>query len=146
MILGSPGGDCSFEGPFLIARKTGPEFSVAGKTKQSIMLGTWQVGNDMQLVLDMACISHNDLPKIQYKGDKEWWWPIVWKHAVHRRLSTLAWIYNYRVPIDSLVQQRGINMASRCYLCQKDNDDLQHLIWECSLSSQLYMVLAMLSF
>lgn len=36
MILGSPGGDRSFKGPFLIARKVGPDPSVAGKTKQSM--------------------------------------------------------------------------------------------------------------
>ncbi|KAL3586652.1 hypothetical protein D5086_013519, partial [Populus alba] len=40
MILGSPGGDTSFNVPFLMARKTGPESLVAGKTKQSMYTRT----------------------------------------------------------------------------------------------------------
>ena len=40
IILGSPGGALSFKGPFLMARKIGAEFSVGGKTKQSIYTRT----------------------------------------------------------------------------------------------------------
>lgn len=40
MILGSPGGALSLEGPFRMARNIGGEVSVAGKTIQSIYART----------------------------------------------------------------------------------------------------------
>lgn len=40
MILGSPGGVSALRGPFLMARKIGPELLVGGNTKQSMYTGT----------------------------------------------------------------------------------------------------------
>ncbi|KAF5191552.1 hypothetical protein FRX31_018863 [Thalictrum thalictroides] len=80
---------------------------------------------------------------LRRRSAEPWWAKKVWRRAMHPRLSGMAWkICRGKIPIDSVIKKHGVNLASRCFLCCKEVEDLDHLIWDCERSKKLWDWLA----
>lgn len=67
-------------------------------------------------------------------------WPkYVWNKDLHPNLSANIWKIQQSVYIDDQVlQNRGFKMASRCCVCKQKQDSMQHLLWGCAFSVQIW--------
>ncbi|KAF5186917.1 hypothetical protein FRX31_023492 [Thalictrum thalictroides] len=76
---------------------------------------------------------------LRSNSTEPWWASIIWKKAIHPRLSGMACkIFQKRVPFDNEIQKWDVQLASRCYLCHKEVEDLNHIIWECNVSIDMW--------
>ncbi|KAL6190669.1 hypothetical protein ACLB2K_037063 [Fragaria x ananassa] len=64
------------------------------------------------------------------------WGKLLWKNFIPPRMSLLAWkILKGHVLSEEFLQKRGISMASRCSLCHRHGESLEHIFLSCSFAS-----------
>ncbi|KAL6135028.1 hypothetical protein ACLB2K_067256 [Fragaria x ananassa] len=61
------------------------------------------------------------------------WGKLLWKKFIPPRMSLLA--LKGRVLSEEFLQKRGIYMASRCSLCHRHGESLEHIFLSCSFAS-----------
>ncbi|XP_026428747.1 uncharacterized protein LOC113324665 [Papaver somniferum] len=67
------------------------------------------------------------------------WFKRLWKSYVHPSTAGNVWkITRNACNTDENVKKRGISLASRCYLCHKDQDLLIHILWNCNYGQLLW--------
>lgn len=67
------------------------------------------------------------------------WCSSVWNRYIHPRLSGIAWkILQDCVATEDNLSRRGVNFPSMCRLCRSEEETLEHLIWHCKFSKQLW--------
>ncbi|KAL6187555.1 hypothetical protein ACLB2K_038953 [Fragaria x ananassa] len=70
------------------------------------------------------------------------WGKVLWKNFIPPRMSLLAWkILKGRVLSEEFLQKRGISMASRCSLCHRHGESLEHIFLSCSFASSVWQCL-----
>ncbi|XP_026417176.1 uncharacterized protein LOC113312657 [Papaver somniferum] len=83
-------------------------------------------------VADAVKNIRNPLPKLH-------WYKKIWNHAVLPSTFANIWkITREACATDENLKTKGFNIASRCYICHNDIDSLNHLLWNCSFSRQLW--------
>ncbi|XP_026459679.1 uncharacterized protein LOC113360382 [Papaver somniferum] len=69
---------------------------------------------------------------VRQKHPKLRWCKKIWKACVHSSTTANVWkITRGACTTDENVKKRGMNIASRYYLCLKDQDTISHLLWAC---------------
>ncbi|XP_061993341.1 uncharacterized protein LOC133711201 [Rosa rugosa] len=64
------------------------------------------------------------------------WCARIWHQAIQPRKSMVAWktLLN-RVSTDERLQRRGTRLCSRCYLCRRHSETIDHLFLECVVAA-----------
>lgn len=67
------------------------------------------------------------------------WWRLVWYSQCVPKHSFILWLaIQNRLSTQEKLQNWGIYNVNRCPLCQKDNEDLQHLFFRCEFSKEVW--------
>ena len=63
----------------------------------------------------------------------------IWNHLVPLKVSFFAWEASWEkvLTLDQL-KRRGRPLANRCYLCEKEEETLDHLLVHCSKARMLW--------
>ncbi|PRQ40733.1 putative reverse transcriptase zinc-binding domain-containing protein [Rosa chinensis] len=70
------------------------------------------------------------------------WSKSIWSKFITPRMSLLAWqVLHARVLSEDLLQRRGIALASRCGLCCKNVESVEHIFLNCSFASAIWLFL-----
>ncbi|OVA06545.1 Ribonuclease H domain [Macleaya cordata] len=129
-----------------------------GKVSDLIVDGIWSIPLNVADILNSAGININSLPPPSMDNDTLVWkpsldgcysvsnginlyreklqkpaWPAkIWRHCIHPKRSVIAWkILSGCCATDARIQSRGIQLASRCFLCHSDGEDDRHIFWDC---------------
>ncbi|KAF9615661.1 hypothetical protein IFM89_025647 [Coptis chinensis] len=80
---------------------------------------------------------------IRNKGVRVHWHGAVWNRFTHPKLAANAWkLYSGRAAIDLAAKKKGIQLASKCKLCGLQEEDLNHLLWQCDFADKTWNWLA----
>ncbi|KAF6162880.1 hypothetical protein GIB67_021029 [Kingdonia uniflora] len=142
-----------------------PWSDLKAKVSYIITEGKWSIPNNLQLIFDRfgvdihtIKINHHkpdrrvwkpDLignfsvkgafDSIQNKGQPNWWFKILFRRAIHHRLSIWGWrLCHGKLPTYDNVQKKGITLVSRCSLCSNNFESIHHLFWDYSFSIFLW--------
>ncbi|XP_042481160.1 uncharacterized protein LOC122061743 [Macadamia integrifolia] len=73
------------------------------------------------------------------KYQKVSWFSLIWNSSNQPRQAVFAWrLVQNRLPTDENVSHRGVQMASRCSLCGKDEESMSHLFYNCEFARSLW--------
>ncbi|KAF9623981.1 hypothetical protein IFM89_007424 [Coptis chinensis] len=76
---------------------------------------------------------------IRNKGVRVHWHGAVWNHFTHPKLAANAWkLYSGRAATDLAAKKKGIQLASKCKLCGQQEEDLNHLLWQCDFADKTW--------
>ncbi|KAF6175182.1 hypothetical protein GIB67_022863 [Kingdonia uniflora] len=76
---------------------------------------------------------------VRQKGAKQWWTKYLYGEAVHPRNALWGWrLYNNAIPTDDNEKKKGIDIASRCRMCEEAEESMHHLYWGCKVSVALW--------
>ncbi|KAF9603189.1 hypothetical protein IFM89_034522 [Coptis chinensis] len=71
------------------------------------------------------------------------WSRLVLNKAVHPRVANNGWkLVQNCAATQEMVRTKGIHLASRCVVCQNVTEDLNHLLWSCPFTKQLWLWVA----
>ena len=67
------------------------------------------------------------------------WWKLVWHSQCIQKHSFILWnaIIN-RMNTQDRMHKWGNYAVNRCYLCENDSEDLEHLLFKCGYSSSVW--------
>ncbi|XP_026398784.1 uncharacterized protein LOC113294614 [Papaver somniferum] len=76
---------------------------------------------------------------IRKKYNKVDWARHVWNPVLHPTTSSNIWkIVQGVCATDEKMQGKGFNLASKCYICGKDTDNIEHISWKCNFSQLIW--------
>ena len=68
-----------------------------------------------------------------------WNYKLIWNSKVPRKIAFFIWLTLIgKLPLDADFKRRGWNLASRCYLCKKEEENISHLFLECEITSEAW--------
>ncbi|XP_026398700.1 uncharacterized protein LOC113294522 [Papaver somniferum] len=77
--------------------------------------------------------------KLRHKETKKHWSRYVWNNFLHPSVASNVWKLIQGVYIDDdIMVSKGYELASRCCVCEKAQDSMQHLLWECTASIEIW--------
>ncbi|XP_026383841.1 uncharacterized protein LOC113279363 [Papaver somniferum] len=133
------------------------------KVADLIKDGEWQIPSNF-----FQFFAAIDLPVIDQKGDRRIWsatssgnfsvasayncirkkfqpvkWAnTVWHKSIHPNVSSNVWkILRGVVPTDETMKKKKFQIASRCPLCNKEEENLEHTLWFCDFSEPTWSCL-----
>ena len=80
-----------------------------------------------------------------YAGDssEKHWSRFLWKNYIPPKRAIHSWkVLQRRLPTDNNLAKRGFIMASRCHLCKKEVEIVDHVFIQCSFSRTLWVALS----
>ncbi|KAF9589209.1 hypothetical protein IFM89_019856 [Coptis chinensis] len=81
---------------------------------------------------------------IRLKRNKVRWRDMIWNNYVPIETAANAWkLLSGAAVVDSVVQKKGVNMESRCYICKKEEESLHHLLWDYDFTKRVWKWLSM---
>ncbi|OVA17200.1 Reverse transcriptase zinc-binding domain [Macleaya cordata] len=70
-------------------------------------------------------------PKVQWS---KW----VWKDCIHPRMSSQVWkILSGSCATDDKIKKCGVHLTSRCCYCEREEENIDHLMWNCKFSLKI---------
>ncbi|XP_026416724.1 uncharacterized protein LOC113312186 [Papaver somniferum] len=130
------------------------------KVKELIVNNTWNIPEEMLVFFstgdlplltatpdkliwtatqDGACSVHSAINVVRKRQPKLRWYKRIWKSCVHPSTAANVWkISREACTTDENAKKRGMNIASRCYLCLKDQDSINHLLWNCDYGKNFW--------
>ncbi|XP_026459417.1 uncharacterized protein LOC113360085 [Papaver somniferum] len=83
-------------------------------------------------VSDVVKKIRNPMPKLHlYKK--------IWNAAVLPSVSANVWKITREIcPIDENLRKKGFQFASRCFICHHGEDSMNHILWHCNFSKNLW--------
>ncbi|KAJ4715617.1 Ribonuclease H [Melia azedarach] len=94
----------------------------------------WKSSRDGTLMLK-DCYNY-----LRTRRDTQPWLSPLWKHFVPPRFAILTWkALQGRLPVDDILQTRGIYMVSSCSFCLSDLESNNHLFATCSFTKSLWL-------
>ncbi|XP_026417291.1 uncharacterized protein LOC113312772 [Papaver somniferum] len=130
------------------------------KVKQLIVNNSWNIPEEM-----LTFFSTDDLPLLSSTSDKlVWtatqdgefsvssainiikkkrpklkWYKKIWNSCVHPSTSSNIWKITMGAGnTDENDTKRGMVIASRCFLCHKNQDTMSHILWDCNYGQILW--------
>ncbi|XP_026399892.1 uncharacterized protein LOC113295785 [Papaver somniferum] len=81
----------------------------------------------------------NDVEQIRKKFPILDWAKYVWSPCIHPCTSCNLWkVLRVACVTEESVRKKGFNTVSKCYLCGNGQDNMQHILWECSFSTEIW--------
>ncbi|KAF6161411.1 hypothetical protein GIB67_009290 [Kingdonia uniflora] len=85
------------------------------------------------------CVN-NTYNVIRSKGCPQWWAKYVRKDGLHPRSSMWGWrVFHGAIPIEDNIKKKGIYLASWYRLCNNNEESLDHFLWSCKISVELWL-------
>ncbi|XP_026436645.1 uncharacterized protein LOC113334654 [Papaver somniferum] len=122
--------------------------------------GTWSIPSEIQVILmnqklpeiyrdEDEVIWNGDIKgtptmpdatnKLRHKEPKKHWSRYVWNNFLHPSISSNIWkLVQGSYIDDAIMVSNGYELASRCCVCEKEQDSMNHLLWECSVSVEIW--------
>lgn len=74
------------------------------------------------------------------RRQKKEWTDVVWNKVTNERVKAFNWkVCRGALPVDSMVQSRGIPMVSRCICCRKPKvETIEHLMIHSDIAQSLW--------
>jgi len=67
-------------------------------------------------------------PGVPYGWDK-----FIWSSSIPHSKTLVLWKdFQRRLPTDQHIHNKGLHICSMCALCEKHEESIQHLFFECS--------------
>ncbi|KAF9592403.1 hypothetical protein IFM89_014654 [Coptis chinensis] len=109
--------------------------------------------NDMKMVEEDTLIWLRDVKKdfstalafeaIRSEGIRVHWHGAIWNRFTHPKLAANAWkLHSGRAATDLAVKKKGIHLVPKCKLCGLQEEDLNHLLWQCTFAEKTWNWLA----
>ncbi|XP_026383986.1 uncharacterized protein LOC113279506 [Papaver somniferum] len=77
--------------------------------------------------------------KIRNKEPKIHWPDQIWKKFLHPSIASNVWKIQQGVYIDDeKLIKKGCSLASKCCICQQNQDSMEHLLWSCSFRKHIW--------
>lgn len=90
-------------------------------------------------VNDAAYSSVEGYNQLQTSGLKEPHWNIIWKAKIPAKVKIFLWQAIHKVlPTASFLSSRGLQSEAWCAWCNKEIEDINHLIWNCDLARKCW--------
>ncbi|XP_026398920.1 uncharacterized protein LOC113294758 [Papaver somniferum] len=81
----------------------------------------------------------NAVQMIRKKYEKVSWTKQVWQPCIHPYTSTnLRKILRGACATEETVRKKVFSTVSKCYLCGKDQDTMDHILWHCNFSKAVW--------
>ncbi|KAF6161998.1 hypothetical protein GIB67_021919 [Kingdonia uniflora] len=102
---------------------------------QLITNGHWNIPAEIDNVFQQL-VQVMPITGLDKKRPAVWWYKWVWGSSVHPKISNFNWrLMNRAVPTESELQNRGVTTVSICCMCNSAAETIEHLFWDCSLTS-----------
>ncbi|XP_026417250.1 uncharacterized protein LOC113312728 [Papaver somniferum] len=77
--------------------------------------------------------------KIRHKEDKVEWSSYIWRKSLHPTIASNIWKLLQGVYVDDDIKRKqGYDMPSRCCICKSEQDFMEHTLWLCEFSVQVW--------
>ena len=74
-----------------------------------------------------------------HRQEKEEKWTKIWRGNWWPKIAAFCWlVIKRRILTWDNIQKRGLAGPSRCSLCKKSNETINHLLDECSIASNIW--------
>ncbi|XP_026428241.1 uncharacterized protein LOC113324121 [Papaver somniferum] len=96
----------------------------------------WKIPRELQSALNMERI-----PDIGEGTDtmKPSWASVLWKYFLHPNIACNVWkLLQGIYTDDETMRKQGYEMPSRCCVCIEEQDSMEHTLWECNFSVQIW--------
>lgn len=72
---------------------------------------------------------------LQGVGNQETHWLLLWKLCVPPKVKIFLWLFMHeRLPTMSEIHRRGFQINTTCIWCKRCVEDINHLLWQCTLA------------
>ncbi|XP_026450605.1 uncharacterized protein LOC113350687 [Papaver somniferum] len=79
------------------------------------------------------------IEKIRAKEPKVHWPSQIWKPFLHPWIASNIWKIQQGAYMDDEKRiAQGYSLASKCCICQHDQDSMNHLLWRCNFSTHIW--------
>ncbi|XP_026459818.1 uncharacterized protein LOC113360530 [Papaver somniferum] len=77
--------------------------------------------------------------KLRHKEPKKHWSRYIWSNFLHPSIASNIWKLVQGIYIDDAIMvSKGYELASRCCVCENDQDSMDHLLWKCVVSVEIW--------
>ncbi|XP_026417203.1 uncharacterized protein LOC113312681 [Papaver somniferum] len=84
----------------------------------------------------------NVVQQIREKYQQVNWAKYVWSPYIHPYTSCNVWkMLRGACATEENIRKKGFNTVSKCYLCGNGQDNMEHILWECSFSLEIWNLL-----
>ncbi|XP_026458825.1 uncharacterized protein LOC113359400 [Papaver somniferum] len=105
-----------------------------GRVKSSHV---WGIVEQLQSYL--AGWKVHELPVVDGSTDKLIW-SVSNSASVHPTVKGAIWKLASNIcATDDNLKKKGVQITSRCYICKKEEESLDHLLWNCDFSTNLWL-------
>uniref|UniRef100_A0A803PAX6 Reverse transcriptase domain-containing protein n=1 Tax=Cannabis sativa TaxID=3483 RepID=A0A803PAX6_CANSA len=67
------------------------------------------------------------------------WWTSIWKIEAPPKIRNFLWrVCNGWIPVNTILQRRGMNINTSCYWCGQAEETIEHCLWFCPYSKQIW--------
>ncbi|XP_026459748.1 uncharacterized protein LOC113360454 [Papaver somniferum] len=143
-----------------ISWKIGNGASISLKVHDLIINDQWNIHPQLQHLLQIDNLSDihsgNDsiiwnlhssgmfnnakaVEKIRHKEDKVDWSSYIWRKSLHPTIaSNICKLIQGVYVNDDMKRKQGYEIPSRCYICKSEQDFMEHTLWLCEFSVQVW--------
>ncbi|XP_020576750.1 uncharacterized protein LOC110022248 [Phalaenopsis equestris] len=77
-----------------------------------------------------------------FSFDKWRWGKPIWNNFFTPSVSFFLWRYLFNLlPLDDILKLKGLKLASRCQLCNREEESAVHLFFQCSYAKEVWFIL-----
>ncbi|XP_026459214.1 uncharacterized protein LOC113359857 [Papaver somniferum] len=77
--------------------------------------------------------------KVRTKEPRIHWPDQIWKKFLHPGIDSNIWKIQKSVYVDGAkLIKKGYSLASKCCICQQDQDSMEHILWFCNFSKFIW--------
>ncbi|XP_026416790.1 uncharacterized protein LOC113312247 [Papaver somniferum] len=77
--------------------------------------------------------------KIRLRTPKVPWQSFIWKSFLHPTIASNIWKLQPKIYVDDdIMRKNGLEMVSRCCVCKEEQDCMNHTLWNCNFSVQIW--------
>lgn len=96
----------------------------------------WKKSKDKKFYVNNCC---KLLMRQTCYWEHNWPWKMIWKTKSPAKVAVFGWIVTWGVCLtQENLQRRGFLLANRCYLCEEDQESVEHLFLHCRISRQCW--------
>ncbi|XP_026383639.1 uncharacterized protein LOC113279149 [Papaver somniferum] len=77
--------------------------------------------------------------KMRHKEQPVHWSKKIWSQFLHPSIASNVWKLIQGIYVDDqIMMKNGYEVVSRCCICEAAQDSMEHLLWDCSFSTEIW--------